>query len=197
MKKLIALILSMLLLLPLVSCEGNSGGTVNPYYNSSSGTPGSYDDNGNVDRQENKIQTVKAGDKIKTDSMEIKINSVKFSYDVMPDDTNGLYTHYPADAGKVYIEVDANVTNKAKQNLYCDEIGSIIADYNDGYTYRGFVIVKDSGTGFTYANITSIDPLETKGIKWLIECPEEVETSSKSLFLELTINSGKYKLVIR
>ena len=129
--------------------------------------------------------------------MEIKINSVELTYDVLPDDTSGFYTHYAADAGKVYIAVDASVTNKAKQNLDCDKIGKIIADYNSGYTYRGFVVVKDSNTGFTYANITSIDPLETKGIKWLIECPEEVEISSNPLFLEFTINGGKYKLVIR
>ena len=186
MKRLIAVILSMLLLLSLAACNSGGGGTVEP-----------SDKNGNVNQQENKIQSVNAGDKIITDSMEIKINSVELTYDVLPDDTSGFYTHYAADAGKVYIAVDASVTNKAKQNLDCDEIGNIVADYNNGYTYRGFVVVKDSNTGFTYANITSIDPLETKGIKWLIECPEEVETSSNPLFLEFTINGGKYKLVIR
>ena len=186
MKKTILVILFMLLLLSLVACNSGGGGTVEP-----------SNDGGNVNQQENIVQSVNAGDKIITDYMEIKINSVELTYDVLPDDTSGFYTHYAADAGKVYISVDASVTNKAKQNLACDEIGKIVADYNNGYTYRGFVVVKDSNTGFTYANITSIDPLETKGIKWLIECPEEVETSSNPLFLEFTINSGKYKLVIR
>ena len=179
MKRLIAVILSMLMLLSLVACSNSDGGgTVEP-------------------QQDNSVQTVNVGDKIVTDSLEIKINSVELTYDVLPDNTSGFYTHYAADAGKVYIAVDASVTNKAKQNLDCDEIGKIVADYNNGYTYRGFIIVKDSDTGFTYANITSIVPLETKGIKWLIECPEEVETSSNSLFLEFTINGGKYKLIIR
>ena len=186
MKRLVAIILSTLLLLSLVACNSSVGGTVKP-----------SDNNGNVNQQENNAQTVSVGDKIVTDSMEIKINSVELTYDVLPDNTSGFYTHYAADAGKVYIAVDASVTNKAKQNLDCDEIGKIVADYNNGYTYRGFIVVKDSSTGFTYANITSIDPLETKGVKWLIECPEEVETSSNPLFLEFTINGGKYKLVIR
>ena len=188
MKKIVPIVISVILLLVIVIAVSNSGkgGTVEP-----------SDNTGTVNQQENKIQSVNSGDKIITDSMEIKINSVELTYDVLPDDTSGFYTHYAADAGKVYIAVDASVTNKAKRNLDCDEIGKIVADYNNGYTYRGFVVVKDSNTGFTYANITSIDPLETKGIKWLIECPEEVEISSNPLFLEFTIDGGKYKLVIR
>ena len=142
MKKIIAVILSMVMLLSLVACNSGGNGTVEPSGN-----------NGNVNQQENKTQTVKAGDKIVTDSMEIKINSVELTYDVLPDNTSGFYTHYAADAGKVYIAVDASVTNKAKQNLGCDEIGKIVADYNNGYTYRGFIVVKDSSTGFTYAKV--------------------------------------------
>ena len=195
MKKLVAITLSTLLLLSLVACNSILGGTIEPSDNNEN--VNQQENNGNVNQQENNVKTVSAGDKIITGSMEIKINSVELTYKVMPDKTSGLYTYYAADSGKVYIAVDASVTNKAKQNLYCDEIGKIVADYNDGYTYRGFIVVKDSSTGFTYANITSIDPLETKGIKWLIECPEEVEMSSNPLFLEFTINGGKYKLVIR
>ena len=186
MKKFIAVILFMIMLLSFVACNDGEGGTVQP-----------SDNSGNVNQQEDKVQTVKSGDKIVTDSMEITINRVELTYDVLPDNTSGFYTHYSADTGKVYIAVDASVTNKAKQNLSCDEIGKIVADYNNGYTYRGFIVVKDSNTGFTYANITDIDPLETKGIKWLIECPEEVETSSSPLFLQFTIDGGEYKLIIR
>ena len=179
MKKLILLIFSMLMTATLVGCTVPS------------------DSRGTVDRQSNDVQIVNAGDKITTDSMEINVNSVELTYDVLPDNTSGFYTHYEADAGKVYIAVDASVTNNAKQNLGCDQIGKIVANYSNGYTYHGFIVVKDSTTGFTYANITNIDPLETKEIKWLVECPEEVETSSDPLFLELTINGGKYKIVIR
>lgn len=147
--------------------------------------------------QADPVQEVKIGEKIVTDNMEILINGVELTYDVLPDDTSGFYTHYAADAGKVYISVDASVTNKAKQNLGCDEIGRIIADYNDGYTYKGFIVVKDSSTGFTYANISSIAPLDTQGIKWLIECPQEVEESENPLFLEFTIDGAQLVYYIR
>lgn len=149
------------------------------------------------DETQNAATTIKSGDKLVTDTKEIAINSVELTYDVLPDDTSGFYTHYEAEAGKVYICVDADVTNKAKQNLNCGDIGTVKANYNDGYTYSGFVIVDDATTGFTYANITNIDPLETKGIKWLIECPQEVEESTNALFLEIKIDGKEFIYTIR
>ena len=149
------------------------------------------------DETQNVATSIKSGDKLVADTKEITINSVELTYDVLPEDTSGFYTHYEAEAGKVYICVDADVTNKAKQNLDCDDIGTVKANYNDGYTYSGFVIVDDATTGFTYASITNIDPLETKGIKWLIECPQEVEESTNALFLEIQIDGKEFIYTIR
>lgn len=147
--------------------------------------------------KEDSVREIKNGEKIVTESMELAINDVTITYDVLPDNTDGFYTHYAADSGKVYINVDADVTNKAKQGLKCDKIGKVVADYNGGYTYKGFVVVEDSSTGFTYANITTVDPLETKGIRFLIECPQEVEESDAPLFLEFTVNSEKFIYTVR
>jgi len=134
------------------------------------------------------MQEISAGGVITGENCEIKINSVNLSYDVLPDDTSGFYTHYQADPGKVYIDVDVDVKNTIKQNLSCDEIMWVTADYNGGYTYTGGAIVDDSSTGFTYANISQIDPLETKGMKYLIDCPEEVEQTTNPLFLIFTFS---------
>ena len=155
------------------------------------------EENNSVEQTNKKAKQIKAGDKIITANKEITINSVELSYDVLPDDTSGYYNHYEAEAGKVYICVDADVYNNAKQNLACDSIGGVVADYNDGYTYSGFVIVEDSSNRFTYANITSITPLETRGIRWLIECPQEVDETDNSLVLEFTIDNEKYEYVVR
>ncbi len=179
MKRLIAVILSVIMLLSLVACNGGGDDAVIIYH------------------QENTVQTVNAGNIIMSDSMEIKINRVELTYDVLPDDTSSFYTHYEASAGKVFIAVDASITNKTTQNLKCDKIGQIVANYNNGSTYPGLIVVKASKTELTNAYGISIAPSETKGIKWLVECPEEVKTSSNPLFLEFTISNGKYKLVIR
>lgn len=142
---------------------------------------------------------IAAGDTIKTDTMEITINKVEFSYDVLPDDTSSFYTHYEADAGNVYLHIDTNIKNLGKQNLSCDEIMTTVADYNGGYTYSGFPIPEDSSTGFTYSNITSISPLETLGIHFLIECPQEVDESTNPMFVTLEPIGTKdsYTLTIR
>ena len=150
-----------------------------------------------VETEDEKVKQITAGEKIVTANKEITINSVELTYDVLPDDTSGYYNHYEAETGKVYISVDADVYNNAKQNLACDNIGGVVADYNDGYTYSGFVVVEDSSNRFTYANITSITPLETRGIRWLIECPQEVDETENPLVLEFTIDNEKYEYVVR
>lgn len=66
-------------------------------------------------------------------------------------------------AVRFYIHLDADIKNTQKQNLYCDEIYEVVADYNNGYTYNGHPIVDDATTGFTYANITGIDPCRHLG----------------------------------
>lgn len=67
--------------------------------------------------EESSMQEISAGDVITGENCEITINSVSLTYDVLSDDTSGFYTHYEADAGKVFIDVDVDVKNTAKQNL--------------------------------------------------------------------------------
>lgn len=141
--------------------------------------------------------TLNVGDVITTDRMEITIKKVELTYDVLPDDTSGFYTHYPADSGNVYIHIDTDVKNLQKQNLDCDDIMTVKADYNDGFTYKSMPIVEDPSTGFTYANITAIKPLESKGMRFLIDCPQEVEESDNPLFLIFNADKQEYKYIIR
>lgn len=148
-------------------------------------------------QKEEDISPIQIGDIIKTDKVEITINNIEFSYDVLPDDTSGLYTHYPAESGNVYIHIDTDVKNLQKQNLNADEIMSVEADYNGGYTYRDNPIPEDSSTGFTYANITSIKPLESLGVRFLINCPQEVEGSDNPLSLVFTVDNQKFGYTIR
>lgn len=127
------------------------------------------------------------GDMITSDKMEVTINTIEFTQDVLPDVIDTFYTHYEADDGEVYIHIDADVKNLSKKDLDCDEILTATANYNDGYTYKGQAIVEDKITGFTYASITSIEPLKTQGMRFIINCPEEVEISEYPLFLTIKL----------
>ncbi len=143
--------------------------------------------------------SISVGDTITTDNIEITINKVELTYDVLPDDTSGFYTHYAADSGNVYIHLDVDVKNLGKQNLSCDRLLSATADYNNGYTYSSFAAPEDATTGFTYANISSIKPLETRGIHYIFKCPQEVEESTSPLFITIEPSDSKdnYILTIR
>ena len=138
------------------------------------------------------IKTIEIGQVLNTSKCDIVVKKIEFSYDVLPDNTSGFYTHYEADSGKVYMHIDTDVKNTQKQNLPCDEILTATADYNNVYSYAGFSVVEEANLGFTYASISKIHPLETKGIRFLIECPDEVATSSNVLEVKLVIDGEAY-----
>ena len=152
-----------------------------------------------TDEQDNSEEekAIGDGDVIKTESLELTLNKVAFSHDVLPEELNTVYTHYEADEGKVYIDVAVSVKNLDKSALSCDKVMTVSADYNDGYQYSAFPIVEDDKTGFTYSNISVIDPLETRGMRFLIDCPAEVEDSNNSLFVLFDIDGQSYKYVLR
>ena len=135
---------------------------------------------------------------VATDDYEFTLNRVELSYKVLPDNPPSYYTYYNAPDDQVYIYVNAKVKNKQKQSVDCDEIYSVTADYNGGYTYTGFNIADDTDGDFTYANITAVNPLQTLGVHCLIACPEEVETTSHPLVLTITLKDGtKYRYKMR
>jgi len=144
------------------------------------------------------IPDITLGQTIAANGFEFTLNRVELSYDVEPDNPPSYYTHYAASQGQVYIYVNATVKNTGKHSLECDNIYSVIADYNHGYTYRGFHIASDSDGDFTYANITNVEPLQTLGVHCLIDCPQEVEASENPLVLTIQMKDGtKYKYTVR
>lgn len=151
----------------------------------------------NSEEKKEEIKTVAVGSTINGKSADITINKIEFSYDVLPDKTDGVYTHYAAESGKVYINIDADVKNTQKQDLACDKVMTVEADYNGGYKYKSQPIVEDSSLGFTYANITSITPLENKGMRFLVSCPQEVEQSTNPLILTFNVDGEKYQYKMR
>ncbi|QIB68618.1 DUF4352 domain-containing protein [Aminipila butyrica] len=141
------------------------------------------------------IPTVSIGEVISDDRAEVTINKIEFSYDVLPDNTNSFYTHYPAESGKVYIHVDTDVKNIQKQELNCDEVMSVKIDYDNGYKYTAFSVPEDSSTGFGYS--TSIAPLTSLGVHFMAECPQEVEESQKPVKVIFLLGNDEYEYVIR
>jgi len=197
MKKVFLCILIVLTLFTGVACNNNEPTT----NQGKSGVQDSEETNKveeeKLKEKEDDVKTFKIGDTIVTDTSEITINNIEFSYDVLPDNVSGMYTHYAAESGKVYIHIDTDVKNIQKQNLPVDKIMKVKVDYNNGYEYRGAPIPEDKTLGFTYANITDIDPLETLGVRFLVNCPQEVEESENPVVLFFDINGEQYRYDMR
>lgn len=141
--------------------------------------------------QEETIPEISLDEKITTDDFEFTLNKVELSYNVKPDNPPSFYSYYEADEGQVYIYINASVKNLKQQEIACDEVYTVTANYNNGYTYEGFNIITDTDGDFSYANINDITPLQTLGIHCLIDCPEEVETSDNPLTLTIKFRDGK------
>lgn len=150
-----------------------------------------------TEEKEEAVTTINIGDTITTENKEVLINSIDFSYKVEPEDTSGYYNYYSADSGKVYIAMDVDVKNLQKSDINCDEVMKVTADYNNGYSYSAFSIVEDKTLGFNYSNINSISPLETMGMRYLIDCPEEVATSDVPLIITFSIDGQNYNYQMR
>lgn len=144
------------------------------------------------------VEEIKIGDAVETDEFTFKLERVEISRRVQPDAPPSYYTYYQAEKDHTYIYVKASISNKSKYALECDEIYSVEADFDGGYKYTGFNIADDNDGDFTYANITSIDPLATRGVHCLVDCPQIVEEEGKTLFITITLNNGyKYKYNIK
>ena len=135
-------------------------------------------------------KTISAGETITTDDYEFTLNAVEFSYEVLPADTTGYYNYYSPESGNVYIHVDATVKNLMKRDIQIGEIMTAEAIYGDGYSYKGFAVVED-GSSFNFASSWSAAaPLQSCNAHYLIECPDEVESSSDPLVVGITLSDG-------
>ncbi|WP_297421747.1 hypothetical protein [Clostridium sp.] len=192
MKKVSIVLLTITIIFSLVSCGNRSTKT-----NSGQVEEKTSQSDKDKEKAKEEVKTVTIGSTISGKSADITVNKIEFSYDVLPDKTDGFYNHYPAEQGKVYINIDVDVKNTQKQELRCGKVMKVEANYNDGYKYNSQAIVEDKNLGFTYANITSITPLETKGMRLIIDCPQEVEKSANTLTLTFDIDGEKYNYTMR
>ncbi len=198
-KKIAIIAVIIVVALIVVGSLGSNNSNTSTNNNSAQQNVGTADGNNNtVETQSTapQMQSITDGNVITTATKEVTIKKSEFSYDVEPDNPDSFYSHYAAEAGKVYIVLSVDVKNNGKAAIECDELLGVKADYNNGYSYSGFAVV-DEGSDLGYANITALDPLSTQAMKYLIECPEEVETSTAPLFLIITVDGTQYQYTIR
>lgn len=118
------------------------------------------------------------------DIASFELLSTEYTADVLPPNTSGFYTHYPVDdpTNDVYYVVYCDLTNQSASDIMSDDMISIRAIFDDRYEYTpNMVLEKKDGTGFDYASITSISPLETRKAVFMFEVPKKTQEMSGKL----------------
>lgn len=142
-------------------------------------------------------QTIALGETILGADYEFTLTNVTLSYEVLPPNTSSVYTSYPADSGKVYIDVSADLKNTMERNIRIDELFTVSACYDGKYQYPGFTVVGDDNQFIWASSYTAALPLETCQAHGLIECPVEVDTSGKSVVVTIVIDGVSYEYALR
>ena len=109
-----------------------------------------------------------------------------------------MYTSYPAESGKVYVHVDADVKNTMQRDLRIEELFKTTVLYDGKYNYTGFPIVTDGDNRFDWvSSYVAATPLETCLAHGLVECPVEVDESGKPITVFIEINGTVYEYNLR
>lgn len=148
------------------------------------------------------LQEVTIGDTIVSDQFEITIVSVEIAPEAYAHGETGMFeSYFQAGEGNTFVDLTVSVKNLHQKNVNSGNVMRVEVNYNDGYTYSANDYVESKSLGLSslgsYSGET-IKPLETIEIRYIAECPLEVaDNIDAPLFLQLSVKSVKYKLVIR
>jgi hypothetical protein len=120
------------------------------------------------------------------DVASFKLLETKYTADVLPSNASGYYRHYPVDdpSNDIYFVVYCDLTNISTSSIGADDMISIKAIFDGKYEYNANMALEEKdGTGFDYASITSIAPLETRRGVFMFEVPKSVQDMSLELYI--------------
>lgn len=140
---------------------------------------------------ESKPYSFNIGDTVTVNSKyDVTMKYFEFTYKVEPPNPDGYYSYYEVkEDDTIYYHAVFDVKNLKGNPVDADEIIEATLTYDNVYNYYGFSTIEDDGgSDFTYTNISSIDPLETRTIHYIISVPSEVATSEKEILLTLEVD---------
>lgn len=117
------------------------------------------------------------------DYATFRFDSVFYTDDLTPSDTDSVYTHYEIDSpDSTYLVVGYDITNLQGNGKLLDSFVGVTAVYRNKYTYTGFTVAEDEdGAGFS--SYDEVDPLTTRRLYCLIKVPKSVTADEVTLTL--------------
>lgn len=118
-----------------------------------------------------------------TNYANFRFDSVFYTDDLKPSNTDSVYTHYEIDSpDSTYLVVQYDITNLQNNGKLQDSFVGVTAVYRNKYTYTGFTVVEDEdGAGFS--SYDDIEPLSTRRLYCLIKVPKSVTADEVTLTL--------------
>lgn len=175
----------------------NMDGTVTVDIDNLYSLTGGVESNNTDDKANSVKKTIAIGDTIVATDYEFTLSDVEFTYELLPSNTSSVYSSYPAESGKVYVHVAADVKNTMQRDIRIDELFTASAIYDGSYNYSGFTVVDDDNRFDWVGSYVAATPLETCKAHSLIECPVEVDTSEKKVTVLIEIDGEQYEFVLR
>lgn len=144
-------------------------------------------------------QYINIGESVSAKDWEINVVEVKFDQRINPPTQPMYYQYYQVkDTNNTYLCVVLDCKNISTLELGADEIAIVKVKYNNNYTYSSFSTVEDGTLGFTYSNITNIDPLTNKKVYYLAEMPKNIaDETDTPVEVEIKINNNIYYYKVR
>lgn len=141
---------------------------------------------------------ISIGETVTTNDYEFTLTNVELTYEVLPPNTSGPYASYPADSGKVFVHVEADVKNTMQRDIRIEDLFTCSVVYDGKYPYAGFTVVNDGNNRFDWlGSYVAATPLETCQAHGIIECPVEVDTSGKPVVVHIDLGDTVYEYALR
>ena len=122
---------------------------------------------------------------------EFYVDFCNVSVDVRPPVTEGAYSYYKGEEGKVYIDLCICYKNLETSSVSVEDITDPTVTYAGAYKYDGFVAGERDGRT-SINSYVDFDPLTTEYMHLIVQVPEEVQTSGQSVEVFFNIAGTDY-----
>ncbi len=182
-KKMICLLLAAALLSALCACAADEPAEA-PASPDSAGVSPAAPKHETPEPEPEPVQTTPEMDLTGVNTLEtVEFQLLDFftTQDLLPPMPDGLYTHYAADAGKIYAVASFDVKNTQTAALDADELLSAALVLGETEYPGNCVVVTDGGTDLDNGGWAEVQPLETARIYYLFSVPQDADLESARL----------------
>lgn len=134
------------------------------------------------------------GEVVVTDNAEFYVEYSEFTKDVIPPNPGMGYNHYPAEDGKVLLDVCIVYKNRGTEKITASKAVSAKLKQAEARVYTA---EEGNRSMFDSPSLVNILPLCTEYVHWIFQIPEEMETNEEELTVSFKIDGNNYTYSVK